>query len=108
MTIKKRYPFPHIDDLFNQICRETIFSKIDLRSVYHQVRIKDEYIFQTAFITRCRHYDFVAMPFGLTSAPTSFMCIMNSVLSKYLDKFVVLFLDDIQIYSTKNENDEHL
>ena len=101
MTIKERYPFPHIDDLFDQICREMIFSKIDLRSGYHQVRIKDEDIFETAFITRHRHYEFVAMPFGLTSALTSFMCLMNNVLSKYLDKVVVLFLDDILIYSTK-------
>ena len=86
-----------------------IFSKIDLISKYHKVRIKDEDIFKTAFRTRYRHYEFVIMPFGLTNAPTTFMCIMNSVLSKYLDKFVVVFIDDILIYSKmKEEHDEHL
>ena len=82
---------------------------MDLRSGYHQVIIKDEDIFKTAFRTRYRHYDFVFIPFGLTNAPTYFMRLMNNVLSKYLDKFVVLFIDDIPIYSkTKEEHDEHL
>ena len=108
MTIKNRYPLSRIDDMFDHICRATIFSKIDLRSRYHQVGIKDEYIFKTAFRTRYGHYEFVALPLGLTNAPTSFMCLMNSVLSKYLDKFVVVFIDDILIYSkTKEEHDEH-
>ena len=99
MTIKNRYPLPRIDNLFNQIRGAMIFSKIDLMSDYHQVRIKDEYIFRTAFKTRYTHYEFVVMPSGLTNAPTTFTCLMNNVLSKYLDKFVVLFIDKILIYS---------
>jgi len=82
MTIKNRYPLPHIDDLFDQIHGETIFSKIDLRVGYHQVTIKDEDIFKIAFRTRYRHYEFIVMPFGLMNVLTSFMCLMNSVLSK--------------------------
>jgi len=104
MTIKNEYPLPRIDDLFDQVREVTIFSKIDLRSGYHQVRIKDEDIYKTVFRTRYGHYKFVVMPFGLTNAPAAFMCLMNSVLSKYLDKFVIIFIDDILIYS-KNERE---
>ena len=95
--------------MFEQIRGAMIFSKIDLRSRYHQVRIKDEDIFKTTFITIYGHYEFVVMPFGLTNTPTKFVCLINSVLSKYLDKFVVVFIDGILIYSkTKEEHDEHL
>ena len=109
MTIKNRYPLPCIDDIFDQIHGATIFSKIYLRYGYHQVIIKDEDIFKIAFRTRYGNYEFIVMPFGLTNAPSSFMCLMNNVLSKYLDKSVFVFIYDILIYSkTKEEHDEHL
>ena len=86
-----------------------VFSKIDLRfgylSVpYHHVRIKDEDIHKTTFIRRCGHYEFVVVPFGLTNAPTTFMCLMNSVFSKYLNNFVLVFLDEIIVYSRNEES----
>ena len=86
-----------------------LFSKIDLRSGYHQVIIKEEYIHHTTFRTRYRHYEFVVVPFGITNVPTTLMCLMNSVFNKYLDKLVLVFLDDIIIYSkNEEEHEEHL
>ena len=108
-TVKKRYLLPRIDDLYDQLCGATVFLKIDLRSGYHQVRIKDEDIFKIAFRTRYGHYEFVVMPFGLTNAPAIFMCLMKNIIHKYLDKFVVVFIDDILIYSkTEEEHKEQL
>jgi hypothetical protein len=99
VTIKNKYLFPRIDDLFDQIKGARIFSKIELRSCYHRVRIKEEYINKTTFITRYGHYEFMVVPFGLSNAPIVFMCLMNGVFREYLDKFVIVFLDDILIYS---------
>ena len=103
MMIKNKYSLPRIDDLFDHIREATLFSKMHLRYGYHHVRIKDEDIFKTAFRTRYTHYEFVVMPLGITNAPTTFMCLMNSVLSKHLDKFIVVFIDDILIYSKQKK-----
>jgi hypothetical protein len=109
MTIKNKYPLPRIDDMFDEVRGATIFSKIDLHSGYHQARIKDKDNYKTTFRERYGHYEFVIIPFGMTNAPTSFMCLMNNVLSKYLDKFVIIFIDDILIYSKdEKEHEEHL
>jgi hypothetical protein len=107
-TIKNQYPLPRIDDLFDQMKGETMFSKIDLRSGYHQLRIKEDDVPKTAFKTRFGHYEFTVLPFGLTNAPGVFMSLMNGVFCEYLYKFVQVFIDDILIYSqTTEEHDEH-
>ena len=106
VTLKNKYPLPRIDDFFDQMRGAKVFSKIELRSSNHQVRIKDEDIHTTTFRTSYGHYEFVVVPFGLTNAPTTFMCLMNSVFIRYLDKFVLVFLDDIYIYSKNEEEDE--
>ncbi|GJW26954.1 putative reverse transcriptase domain-containing protein [Tanacetum coccineum] len=109
LTVKNRYPLPRIDDLFDQLQGSSVYSKIDLRSGYHQLRVRDEDIPKTAFRTRYGHYEFQVMPFGLSNAPAVFMDLMNRVCRPYLDKFVIVFIDDILIYSkTKEEHDAHL
>ncbi|GKA29352.1 putative reverse transcriptase domain-containing protein [Tanacetum coccineum] len=109
LMIKNRYPLPRIDDLFDQLQGSSVYSKIDLRSGYHQLRVREEDIPRTRVRTRMWHYEFQVMPFGLTNAPAVFMDLMNRVCKPYLDKFVIVFIDDILIYSkNKEEHEEHL
>ncbi|GKC76440.1 putative reverse transcriptase domain-containing protein [Tanacetum coccineum] len=103
LTIKNRYPLPKIDDLFDQLQGSSVYSKINLRSGYHQLRVRDEDIPKTAFRTRYGNYEFQVMLFGLTNTPAVFMDLMNRVCKPYLDKFVIVFIDDILIYS-RNED----
>ncbi|GJZ80486.1 putative reverse transcriptase domain-containing protein [Tanacetum coccineum] len=109
LTVKNRYPLPRIDDLFDQLQGSQFFLKIDLRSGYHQLRVHENDIPKTAFRTRYGHFKFTVMPFGLTNASSVFMDLMNRVCMPYLDKFVIVFIEDILIYSkTQEEHVEHL
>jgi hypothetical protein len=109
VTIKNKYPLPRIEDLFDQLKGARVFSKIDLRSVYHQLRIQPSDIAKTAFTTRYGLYEYTVLSFGLTNAPTYFMYLMNKVFMEYLDKFVVVFIDDILVYSrNEGEHEGHL
>ncbi|GKD16778.1 putative reverse transcriptase domain-containing protein, partial [Tanacetum coccineum] len=109
LTVKNRYPLPRIVDLFDQLQGSSVYSKIDLRSGYHQLRVLEEDIPKTAFRTRYSHYEFQVMPFGLTNAPAVFMDLMNRAYKPYLDKFMIVFIDDILIYSkNKQEHKKHL
>ncbi|GJX49313.1 putative reverse transcriptase domain-containing protein [Tanacetum coccineum] len=108
LTIKNRYPLPKIDDLFDQLQGSSTYSKIELRSDYHQLRVRNEDIPNTAFRTRYEHYEFQVMPFGLTNAPAVFMDLMNRVCKPYLDKFVIVFIDDIIYSRNKEEHENHL
>jgi hypothetical protein len=109
VTVKNKYPLPHIDILFDQLSKAKVFSKIDLRSVYHQIKIRPKDVPKTTFSTRYGLYEYLVMSFRLTNAPAHFMYLMNLVFMPKLDKFVVVFIDDILIYS-ENEEDhaEHL
>jgi len=109
VTVKNKYPLPRIDDLFDQLAGAVVFSKIDLRTCYHQLKIKQKDVPKTTFQTRYGHYEFLVLPFGLTNAPAYFMDLMNRVFHAFLDKFVVVFVDDILVYSkTKEEHVDHL
>jgi hypothetical protein len=99
VTIKNRYPLPRIDDLHNQLCGACVFSKINLRSGNHQLKIRECDILKTAFISRYGLYEYTVMSFGLTNALAYFMYLMNKVFMEYLDKFVVVFINDILVYS---------
>ena len=109
VTIKNLYPLPRIDDLFDQLRGARVYSKIDLRTGYHQLRVRETDIPKTTFRTRYGHFEFTVMPFVLTNAPSAFMDLMHRVFQPYLDKFFVVFMDDILIYfQSEWEHEYHL
>jgi hypothetical protein len=109
VTVKNKYPLPRIDDLFDQLCGACVFSNIDLRSGYHQLKVRECDILNTTFVLRYGLYKYMMMSFGLTNAPAYFMYLMNKVFMEYLDKFVMVFIDDILLYSrNEEEHGNHL
>ncbi|CAI7930071.1 unnamed protein product [Closterium sp. NIES-54] len=109
LTIKNRYPLPRVEELFEQLGEAKIFSKLDLRSGYHQVRVAEEDIEKTAFRTWYGHFEFLVLLFGLTNAPATFMCLMHNIFRDFLDRFVIVFIDDILIFrKSLKEHSEHL
>ena len=107
VTVKNKYLLPRIEDLFDQLKGTSVFSKIDLRSGYYQLWVKEVDVLKTAFRTRYGHYEFLVMPFGLTNAPAAFMDFMNRVFHPYSDQFVMVFIDDILVYSKDAQEHEH-
>ncbi|XP_019097803.1 PREDICTED: uncharacterized protein LOC109131369, partial [Camelina sativa] len=103
VTVKNKYPLPRIHELLDQLRGATWFSKVDMASGYHQIPIEEADVRKTAFRTRYGHYEFVVMPFGLTNAPAAFMRLMNSVFQEFLDVSVIIFIDDILVYSKSPE-----
>ena len=108
VTVKNKYHLPRIDDLFDQLKGAKYFSKIDLKTRYHQLRVKEEDVPKTAFRMRYGHYEFIVMPFGLTNAPAAFMDLMNRIFRAYFDKFVIVFVDDILNSRSLEEHKQHL
>ena len=109
VTICNQYPLPRIDELFDQLQGSRVYSKIDLRSGYHQLRVQKGDVPKIAFRARYGHYEFLVMPFGLTNAPTAFIDLMNRVFQPYMDRFVIVFIDDILVYSgSLEEHSKHL
>ena len=106
LTVKNSYPLPRIDDILDQLFEARYFTKLDLRSGYHQIRLDQQSIEITAFNTRYGHYEFLVLPFGLTNAPGTFMALMNDVFRDYLDNFIIFYFEDILIYSRTRE--EHI
>ena len=109
MTVKNNYPLPRIDDLFDQLKGESVFSKTCLRYGYHQLKIKDVDVHKTTFRMQYGNYEFLVTPFGLTNAPVAFMDLMNHIFRPYVDRFFVVFIDNILVYSKDREDhDAHL